>query len=123
MAMPTQQSFEFGFPVRPMIALPDAMRLIEEIGMFHRPLGQNYWYELIDDGTLEATRVRRNYFVYTDSLIKWVLSFQPEDVRQEWGPRIEAIVYGKSRPTQPRLTMRVVGPTAKAEATLFRVAG
>jgi hypothetical protein len=121
--MPTQQSFDFGFPVRPMIALPDAMAVVESIGMFHRPLGQNYWYELIEDGSLDAVKIRRNWFVYTDSLIRWVLSFQPEEVRREWEPKVEAVIYGHAGRPQPRLTMRISGPAAKSQGLQLAAAG
>lgn len=121
--MPMQQHFDFGFPIRPMMKLSDAMRLVEELGVFHEPLGYKFFYSLCDSGKLEAQQINRIHFVYTDSLVSWILSLQPENVREEWEPRIQQIVDGKVGRTQPRMQLRVIGPTARAEAPLFRVAG
>lgn len=121
--MATQQHLDFGFPIRPMIKLSDAMRIVEELGVFHEPLGLKFFYSLCEAGDLEAKQIHRIHFIYTDSLVKWVLSLQPQDVRAEWEPRIEEIVYGKVGRPQPRMQLRVIGPVAKAEAPLFRVVG
>jgi hypothetical protein len=117
--MPTQQHLDFGFPIRPMMKLADAMRLVEDLGVFHEPLGYKFFYSLCDAGDLEAVQIHRIHFIYTDSLVKWILSLQPEEVRAEWEPRIEQIVYGKIGRPQPRMQLRLIGPTVKSDAQLL----
>lgn len=84
--------FDFGFKPRPCIKVSRAQEILREQRVFDPVPSRQTIVNKIQDGTLDGISTTSGYWIYTDSFIAWVKSFQPQsEVARTARPRLRAV--------------------------------